>query len=151
MEVGIFIPIVATAGVTPESVRLTTVIVGALSVVATFFCAGELQLFAQQIEQRGARIDCELVLFSIDSQLQRHRARFGRGLFDFNHSGAAAAYGKTHDRASREHAGAGNKLTPVHGPAIDRTLPLVFRIPAARFQILMVHHASSRRTYFATF
>ncbi len=32
----LFIPIVAAAGVTPESVRLTTVIVGALSVVATF-------------------------------------------------------------------------------------------------------------------
>src|SRR5436305_5433871 len=84
------------------------------------------------------------MLLAIDRQLQWHRASFGNELFDFNHQGAAAANGKTHDRASGEKAGAGNKLTPADGPAIDRALPRVLRILAARFQVLMIHHASSR-------
>jgi hypothetical protein len=90
-----------------------------LAVIATFFCAGEMQLLAQKIEERGARIQRELVLFSIDGQLQRHRASIVGGPFDFRHSGSAAVNGESHDNASGKKAGGGNKLPPGYGPAID--------------------------------
>ena len=46
----------------------------ALTVIATLLPAGEIQVFAQQIKQRGARIDCHRPRLAIDGQ--RHADAF---------------------------------------------------------------------------
>ena len=57
----------------------------ALAVVAAFFGAGELQIFAEQIEQRSARIYLQYVLLIVNRQRARKlRWRFfPGGLPDF--------------------------------------------------------------------
>ena len=43
----------------------------ALAVVATLLCAGHVEVFAQAVEQRGARVDVQVVLFAVDAQSDR--------------------------------------------------------------------------------
>jgi hypothetical protein len=93
-----------------------------LPVVATFFCAGELELLTEKVKQGGARINGEMLLFSIYCELQRDSARVGCGLLDFCDCEAAAANGKAHDRASGEKPGGSNELTPAHRPAVNWAL-----------------------------
>jgi len=47
-----------------------------LAVIAAFLGAGEMQMFSQGIEQRGARIDFQRLLLAVD--LEREFARGGR-------------------------------------------------------------------------
>ena len=67
------------AGVDPAAVdehRATA----ALAVVATLFCTGHLEAFAQGVEQGHARIDLELFIFAVDAQGERDGLRAcGRG------------------------------------------------------------------------
>ncbi len=47
----------------------------ALAVIATFLRAGKLKVFAQRIEKSDSRLQSNMVLFSIDVEHHRHRAR----------------------------------------------------------------------------
>ena len=43
----------------------------ALAMVASFFRAGQMQMFAQTIEKSGARIDSQIVFLAIDTKCDR--------------------------------------------------------------------------------
>src|ERR1700683_2427699 len=47
----------------------------ALAMVATFLRAGKLEVFAQRIKKGDARLQRDMVVFSIDIEHHRHRAR----------------------------------------------------------------------------
>ena len=49
----------------------------ALAAVAALLGAGQVQHFAQRIEQGDARLDIELVLGAVDAQRERLRRRIG--------------------------------------------------------------------------
>jgi hypothetical protein len=46
----------------------------ALAVVATFLCARHVQIFPEAIEQRGARVEFQVVLFAVDAKRERDGA-----------------------------------------------------------------------------
>ena len=43
----------------------------ALAVVATFLCSRQVEVFPQAIEQRGARVELQVVLFAVDAESDR--------------------------------------------------------------------------------
>jgi hypothetical protein len=110
----------------------------ALAVIATFLSAGELELLAQKVKQRGAWIKRELLRLSIHCELQRNGSSFRCGLLDFNYR-ASTANGKAHDRASGKKAGCGNKLTPTYGPSINRALRLYLLIYSLGLWGFVIH------------
>src|SRR5438477_3964687 len=52
------------------------------SLVATFLRAGEVEMFAQRVEERRARVEAELVDAAVDVERERDRVRIGPALRD---------------------------------------------------------------------
>ena len=58
----------AEAGINPPAIHQNGAR-AALAVIATFFRTGEMQMLAQRVEQRHARIEFERVILAVDFEM----------------------------------------------------------------------------------
>lgn len=49
----------------------------ALTMIATLFCSGEIQLLAQDVQKRRARVDCQMERLAVDGRSDDSPVRFG--------------------------------------------------------------------------